>query len=174
MLLLLDSGSMHSFIDEFFWRRISVLTVDIPAVSVHVANDGCLRCDRLVPKVHWQSKGHAFDTDMRVLTSGAYDGVLGMDWLAKHSPMNCHWLEKTIAFEHGGNMVQLTSVRQGEPTTLAALDAETLWRWHEEIEIWATALVDLLLAPSPDTVAPVPPRIRAVLSEFAGVSAELS
>jgi hypothetical protein len=38
--------------------------------------------------------------DAKVLDMGAYDLVLGMDWLEQFSPMNCAWLEKWIEFNY--------------------------------------------------------------------------
>lgn len=32
---------------------------------------------------------HLFEP-MRELEIGAYDGILGMDWLAQYNPMMCH------------------------------------------------------------------------------------
>ena len=54
---------------------------------------------------------HTFHMDMRVLPLSAYDGVLGIDWLAVHNPMNCHWQEKPIAFETEGKQVHLQGVQ---------------------------------------------------------------
>ena len=103
MLLLVDSGSTHSFISETFLARLQVLTENLPPVSVRVTNGQRLLCNQPLRGLEWQVPDHTFHTDLRVLPLRAYDGVLGIDWLAAHSPMNCHWQEKTIAFETEGN-----------------------------------------------------------------------
>ena len=87
MLLLLDSGSTHSFINKNFADSMGLSTVPIPAVPVKVANGQILNYDTLVQQLEWQCQGHQFQTDLRVLDLGAYDGVLGMDWLSVFSPM---------------------------------------------------------------------------------------
>lgn len=102
MLLLVDSGSTHSFVREAFATRLSVQTEPLPVVSVRVANGQRLHCDKIVGSLAWQVPGHTFHTDLCVLQLGAYGGVLGMDWLSQHSPMNCHWQLKTISFETEG------------------------------------------------------------------------
>ena len=79
MLLLLDSGSTHSFINNNFANSIGVGTVPIPAVLVKVANGQFLNCDSMVTQLPWQCQNHEFHTDLRVLDLGAFDGVLGMD-----------------------------------------------------------------------------------------------
>uniref|UniRef100_A0ACD5WZK3 Uncharacterized protein n=1 Tax=Avena sativa TaxID=4498 RepID=A0ACD5WZK3_AVESA len=91
MLLLLDSGSSHSFINANFAQSIGAHTLAIPPVPVKVANGQCIPCDSLVPQLEWHCQGSVFHTDLRVLDLGAYDGVLGMDWLASFSPMSCDW-----------------------------------------------------------------------------------
>jgi hypothetical protein len=40
-----------------------------------------------VKQLPWWMQGHTFYTDMRVLAVGAYDAVLGMNWLESHGPM---------------------------------------------------------------------------------------
>jgi hypothetical protein len=44
---------------------------------------------------------------MRVLGLGAYDAILGYDWLRRHSPMHCDWEAQVISFVDKGIEVQL-------------------------------------------------------------------
>ena len=128
MLLLVDSGSTHNFVSEAFVSRLGTVTESLPPVSVRVANGHRVHCDRIVRKLSWQVPGHTFHTDLRVLQLSAYDGVLGMDWLGAHSPMNCHWLEKTIAFETEGKLVHLQGVKTKDLPPISELDAYELHR----------------------------------------------
>uniref|UniRef100_A0A0A8YUS4 Uncharacterized protein n=1 Tax=Arundo donax TaxID=35708 RepID=A0A0A8YUS4_ARUDO len=48
---------------------------------------------------------------MRVLDLGAYDAILGMDWLKPQSPMVCHWEHKTMEFDDEGRRVKLQGVQ---------------------------------------------------------------
>jgi hypothetical protein len=41
---------------------------------------------------------------------GAYDLVLGMDWLEKFRPMTCDWLERWIEFEYTNTKVRLQGI----------------------------------------------------------------
>jgi hypothetical protein len=54
MLLLLDSGSSHSFINKNFADSIGATTVSIPAVPVKLANGQFISCDQLVQTLSWQ------------------------------------------------------------------------------------------------------------------------
>lgn len=87
MLLLVDSGSTHNFISASFPQRIAAKPDQMPPVEVRVANGDRFICDKIVSGVQWWLQGHTFTTNMRLLELGAYDGVLGMDWLEQFSPM---------------------------------------------------------------------------------------
>uniref|UniRef100_A0A8R7Q347 Uncharacterized protein n=1 Tax=Triticum urartu TaxID=4572 RepID=A0A8R7Q347_TRIUA len=110
MLLLLDSGSTHSFANKAFVDRLGLATEEMPPTEVRVANGDKLTCTRMVPGLKWWMQGHTFATPMRELEIGAYDGILGMDWLAQNSPMTCHWQDKWVKFQHDGEEVTLRGV----------------------------------------------------------------
>lgn len=63
--------------------------------------------DQEVSDCQWRSHGVEFHTTFKVLPLGCYDAILGIDWLATHSPMQVHWLEKTMSFECQGKRVHL-------------------------------------------------------------------
>lgn len=44
---------------------------------------------------------------MIVLDMSPYDAILGADWLKRHSPFQCDWEKKTIAFVEDGKHVEL-------------------------------------------------------------------
>jgi hypothetical protein len=90
MLLLVDSGSSHTFINSNFVERLQCPTTLIPAVDVKIANGEQLQCDQVVPQLAWWAQGHSFVTDMRVLPLGAYDAILGVDWLKQWGDMRCN------------------------------------------------------------------------------------
>lgn len=171
MLLLVDSGSTHSFVSKAFASRLGVATEPLPPVSVRVTNGQRLHCNSMVHKLAWQVPGHTFHTDLRVLELSAYDGVLGMDWLGAHSPMNCHWLEKTIAFVTEGKQVQLQGVKTSDLPPISELDAYELHRMEVANDIWMAALVTVE-PPDKESETPAPPNIQKILHEFDDVFAE--
>lgn len=136
------------------------------------ANGQKLKCDQVVPNLTWCTQGHVLSTNMRVLDLGAYNGVLGMDWLDQYSPMNCHWEEKHIPFVQRGLPITLQGVRPSTTMEITARDVEILWRWHDANEIWAVAMLD----PQPTTAntddMEAPPTIRAVLTVYEDVFVE--
>lgn len=51
MLLLLDSGSMHNFVNKAFVDRVGATTQEIKPLDVRVANGDRLTCSRMVPEL---------------------------------------------------------------------------------------------------------------------------
>ena len=94
---LVDSGSTHSFVDT---NSASTLTGvhKCTTMKVKVANGGIMSCDSYVPNCQWSVQGVQFEHDLRILPLSCYDGILGMDWLAKHSPMTVDWEQQWMSF----------------------------------------------------------------------------
>jgi hypothetical protein len=109
-LILVDSGSSTSFVNSNFVARAGLPAVPVPPVSVKVANGEIMQSNTQVKQLPWWMQGHTFYTDMRVLAVGAYDAVLGMDWLESHNPMTVDWVLKFMEVPSNGQMVRL----QGE------------------------------------------------------------
>ncbi|XP_073353661.1 uncharacterized protein [Aegilops tauschii subsp. strangulata] len=170
MLLLLDSGSTHSFVNKSFVKRVGVETQEIATLDVRVANGDRLTCSRQVPELKWWMQGHTFSTPMYELDTGAYDGILGMDWLEKNSPMTCHWQEKFISFLHDGELVTLQGVRPKTTPMLAAVQPAELCKLIASNDIWAMAMVEMQ-PPRQKSRIPSQTPISDLLEEFADVFA---
>ena len=91
MLLLVDSGSSHSFVSNHFLPHLACQIQQVQPYTVHLANGESILTDQVVPRLEWWCQGHTFSTRMKVLPLGSYDAILGYDWLSTHSPMNCNW-----------------------------------------------------------------------------------
>jgi hypothetical protein len=142
MLLLVDSGSSNTFVNENFARRLNCPTVPILAVSVKVANGEHLVCDKMVPQLEWWAQGHSFSTDMRVLPLGGYDAILGVDWLKQWGDMRCNWATKTLKFDNNGKPVTLRGMHTKEQGQLCELPVEQLQKYKQ---CW---IILLLCSPS--------------------------
>lgn len=55
----------------------------------------------------WSADGALFSDTFWVLQLGSYDGIIGLDWLGKYSPMTTHWEQGWIAIQHEGQQVIL-------------------------------------------------------------------
>lgn len=124
-----------------------------------------MQCSQIVPDLSWWCQGETFTTSMKVLELGAYDAILGMDWLKEHSPMLTDWNNHTLTFDHQGKLVTLTGI-QTSVAPVTELPAAQLAKWIKGNDIWALALF------SPDSEVSVhtnPPEIQQVLQQFADV-----
>jgi hypothetical protein len=170
MLLLLDSGSSHSFINKNFAVRIGAATVPIPGVHVKLANGQLVTCDEMVSQLEWHCQGNKFHTDLRLLDLGAYDGVLGMDWLDSFSPMNCDWRGKAISFDYQGNWITLQGVLPVAVPSLEQVSVNDLLNLQATNDIWALAVLET--TPSSSADHEIQPDVAKLLTEFADVFAE--
>uniref|UniRef100_A0A453DEV1 Reverse transcriptase domain-containing protein n=1 Tax=Aegilops tauschii subsp. strangulata TaxID=200361 RepID=A0A453DEV1_AEGTS len=91
VLLLVDSGSSNSFVDAQLASQLSGVQPLPKPGRVRVADGGKMLCSNFIPHCGWYSQGHEFFTDLKVLSLGPYDAILGMDWLEEHSPMIVDW-----------------------------------------------------------------------------------
>ena len=168
-LLLVDSGSSHSFVSSTFLQRVGIVPVPAPPKQVRVANGDILISDKCVPDLAWWIQGHSFVTYMRVLDMPAYDAILGFDWLSAHSPITHHWDTKTMSFDHKGVSVTLQGV-QTSHKTLEELPVDRLQKWMVGNDVWALAVVDVF--PSEPAPEAIPDKVQQLLTEYQDVFAE--
>lgn len=98
ILMLVDSGSSHSFISEGLARQLQGISLMQKSMRVKVANGGQMWCSLELPAGEWWVQRHQLCTNLKVLPLKCYDVILGMDWLEAHSPMEVHWKLKTLSF----------------------------------------------------------------------------
>jgi hypothetical protein len=78
---------------------------------------------------------------MRVLPLGAYDAILGVDWLKKHGPIKGEWVLKTLRVTNMGKRVTLQGVQPTATATIKELPAGQLLKWKKGNDIWAMAVI---------------------------------
>ena len=95
---LLDSGSSHNFIDVNMAQRAGVRLIPCPNLSVTVANGDRVASPgkALAQSVHIGNE--AFDIDFYALPLGAYDMVLGVQWLSSLGPILWNFAKHTMCF----------------------------------------------------------------------------
>lgn len=169
MLLLIDSGSTHTFVNRAFVERANCQIDSAPTVHVRVANGQMLSSDAQVKGLQWWTRGATFTTDMRVLDFGAYDVILGIDWLQQFSPMLCHSGLKTISFDNLGRNITLQGVLPKQQNSLTELSVEQLTRWISGNEVWALAMVDSVNGTNITDAEPVPRDVQQLLDGFTNI-----
>jgi len=89
MLILIDSGSTHSFISSQFVTMAQLPTIPIQPKKVKLANGEWIVTDQHLSNLQWYCQGYTLSSDMVVLDMHPYDAILALDWLQAHSPMQC-------------------------------------------------------------------------------------
>lgn len=147
MLILVDSGSSHSFVSSSFVQMAGLSTTAIPPRQVKLANGETIVTDKMVSNLQLYCQGHTLASSMIVLDMHPYDAILGFDWLQQHSPMSCDWAKKTLEFNVNGRPVKLQGLRQ-QPLELHSMSAHKVFNSVKGNDIWAFVLVDHV-PPSP-------------------------
>jgi hypothetical protein len=129
--ILVDSSSSNTFVNFVMLDRIPYRAVPVTELKVRVANGQVIISDQEVKGLEWWIQGVIIYADARVLDIGAYDMILGMDWLESHSPMQCDWLHKKISFSHMGKQISLQGINSVLVDCLAEISGEQLLKLYK-------------------------------------------
>jgi hypothetical protein len=143
LIILIDSGSSHTFLNIAIANKLQVQKTAIPALSVRVANGASLPCTSEVKKFDWWIQGLTFAVDAKIMDMGAYDLVLGMDWLEQFTPMTYDWLHKWIEFQYHNTTVRLQGIKYDhqQPQELQEISIEQVLKWEKGNDLWAMVMV---------------------------------
>lgn len=169
MLILVDSGSSHSFVSASFLAACGIQSVSMAPKQVRVANGETLVTDNQVFQLSWWiQRRHSFCNDMMVLDLCAFDAILGFDWLSPHSPMTYHWEHKTIQFCHKNSLVKLQGIVP-QSSNLHSITSLQLAKWVKGNDVETMAIVEMLdFVPSSQPPTP----IHNILLEYVEVFTE--
>ncbi|KAL3646227.1 hypothetical protein CASFOL_011407 [Castilleja foliolosa] len=73
LVILVDSGSTHSFIDPSAAKRVNCDIEVTNPMQVTVAGGGQIECSSKCPNLQWEMAGHIFSAGVRILPLGGYD-----------------------------------------------------------------------------------------------------
>jgi hypothetical protein len=142
LVVPIDSGSSHTFLNSVLAQKLQATTTPLPPMSVKVANGASLSCTAEVKNFKLWVQGYTFQVDAKLIDIGAYDLVLGMEWLERFSPMTCDWLAKWIEFSYQGEIIRLQGMLPSEPQMqLQEVSVEQVLKWHRGNDLWATVLL---------------------------------
>ena len=110
LIILIDSGSTHSFIDANVAGELQLPVENSPVLAVTVANGSVMLCDSYTAGFTWFMQSYEFVVDLRILKLGRCDMVLGVDWLRKFSPILFDFIKMKITFKKEGRMLELKGI----------------------------------------------------------------
>lgn len=170
VLMLVDSGSSTSFINQTLADKLSGTRPLLRASKVRVADGGELLCTSELPVCAWCTQGSEFVTDMKILALGTYDAILGMDWLEANSPMTVNWRSKLIKIISTDGVIRLQGheAESSECSVINALQLQNLCR------TWAISHMVYVCAATTeeDNPSAVPVSIQQVVDDFSAVFGE--
>lgn len=101
VVVLVDSGSTHNFIDFKVAKRLKLTIEPGPNLRVMVSNGVRLCTQGLYRAVLWEAQGYKFFTNFLVLSVKGFDLVLGIHWLLSLGPIVWDFSNLTMQFTHG-------------------------------------------------------------------------
>ena len=99
LMILIDSGSTHSFLDEEVAKKLRCQLTGTQPLSVTVANGQKVLCKSACVGFCWQMQGESFEADLRLLKLGGCDMVLGVDWMREVSHICFDFNKLEVTFE---------------------------------------------------------------------------
>lgn len=113
LLILINSGSTHSFLDEQVAKEMKVPIVTAPAVVVTVVDGRKIFSSNRSLGFTWKIQEHSFTLDVRLLPLGGFVMILGVDWMKLHNPVLFDFENFNISFQVHGKIVSLRGVGEG-------------------------------------------------------------
>lgn len=114
ILILLDSGSSHTFISSSVAAQLQGCTTVNTSLPVQIANGSRLICALELVQAEWFMNDYQFQSTLKVLPLLCYDIIVGMDWLEHHSPMLVHWADKWLTVPYKGSTIKLIGLQPGD------------------------------------------------------------
>lgn len=119
VLILVDSGSVGTFISDALVQQLRLKTEDCPPLQYKDADGGILNCSQKVSKLQWFIQGITFTSSPQVLQLKCFDMILGEDWLEEVSPIWVDYKQKVLKVTYQGKRVTLKGAQEsGSPLRL--------------------------------------------------------
>lgn len=119
ILILVDSGSVGTFVSDALVHRLQLPTVPSDPMKFVTADGSPMLCNSRVPQLMWSTQKHSFVSNAGVIALKCFDMVLGEDWLEECSPMWVDWVKKVLRFTLRGQRVTLYGVQATVPSCAA-------------------------------------------------------
>jgi hypothetical protein len=113
--ILIDSGSSHTFVCRSFAAKLSGQSPLSQPLTVKIADGQFIQCDSEILQLNWSVQGCDFQSDAKILSLAHFDIIVGMDWLARFSPMQVDWHEKWLLIPYNGSFQLLHGEFQSLP-----------------------------------------------------------
>ncbi|XP_059456434.1 uncharacterized protein LOC132186472 [Corylus avellana] len=117
VIILIDSGSTHNFVDSQLAERLGIVSSNRDAIMVKVANGQTVRSPGKSSDLCLKIQGTNFRVDLYILPLAGCDVVLGIQWLRLLGPILWDFGHLTMEFQLGEVKCCLKGLQQGPPLT---------------------------------------------------------
>ncbi|KAL2230686.1 UNVERIFIED_CONTAM: Transposon Ty3-G Gag-Pol polyprotein [Sesamum indicum] len=122
ILILIDSGSTHCFLDEKVARTLNCRIENTTPMMIRVADGSKLASKLECDQFTWEMQGKKFTHPVRLLKLGGYDLVLGCDWLSGYDPVELNFSQSKITLNHSGNkLILYAPLKETRDTSMSAM-----------------------------------------------------
>jgi len=113
LIVLIDSGSTHSFLDENIAKELLCMLQTTIPLSVTVANGNKKISRYKCQGFTWKMQGYEFSANLRIPQLGGCQIVLEVDWMRKVSPLIFDFNTLEVTFEKRARRLTLTGCMEG-------------------------------------------------------------
>ncbi|XP_026417263.1 uncharacterized protein LOC113312740 [Papaver somniferum] len=164
IMVLIDTGSTHSFIDFHLADKLNVHISPTAPMLVTVSNGDSTISKGMCRSLHWEMQGYNFYTDLRALPLGGCDMVLGADWLRQLGDVLFNFSKLTISFMHHGCHTTL----QGS-SSKPSLSLLSFTSFKKFIKSKAPTLIGQFFHVHATPMQPIPSEVSTLIDSFSGI-----
>ncbi|KAL5850318.1 hypothetical protein ACOSQ4_008331 [Xanthoceras sorbifolium] len=168
--ILVDSGSTHNFLDPNTAQLTGVEIEETETLWVTVGGGGKISSKAKCKEFTWAMQGVTFSTEMRLLTLGGCDAVLGMQWIREIGPIMLDAKQLSMSFMKEGKWVSLQGIRT--ESKLSQLTGKKVGNQLEKAHNQAEAVVQLYSLETEEKMVEIPTVLKPLLEEYAEVFSE--
>lgn len=117
LIILIDSGSTHSFMDTRVAEELKIPVVEMAAMPVTVADGRKTLSNSMTPAFKWKIHQHAFMFNFRLLEMGSFDVILRVNWMTSFNPILFDFEDSSVSFKYQGKEITMRVVKGVMPFT---------------------------------------------------------
>jgi hypothetical protein len=172
ILVLIDSGSTHNFVDHKIAKILALPITPITKFCVTVANGERLSCKEKYVDVKLMVQGLTFTVTLFSLPLTGLDVVLGVQWLEKLGPVICDWGRLSMTITQGNQQFEIlaSAEKQRRAISNSILNRDVV-NGGEVFAIAVRAIQGEVAIPG-EAVYQVAPEIQQILADFQPVLEE--
>jgi hypothetical protein len=168
--ILVDSGSTHNFLDPETAKFTGVAVENTNVLWVTVGGGGKICSQAKCSAFSWTMQEVEFTTEMRLLTLGGCDAVLGMQWIKEIGPILLDANQLSMSFMRQNKWITLQGIK--EDSRLMLMEGKRVAGQLRKALIRAEPVVQLYSLEMEEKVDEVPSELEPILEAYSDVFTE--